>query len=259
MELLDSPWFFRLVEQQGKTPQQRLLAIFSITETWIAAPGIRERLQAQTSGFFLYHSGAFKEFLTEIAVSARARNPVSLVNQLVILLQGAIAEEMRNPGARAIGEAGKAAQAIIADACPRKAHMLRLSLGGIAAAALIAAVGMYPAVRAQWSPPPAQAAHAVLVSAAPQHVNHFNPDSVDAVLALQEQINKGICPAPQLLALPPGQATAYMNVIQFRTPDDPAADRENLRAFLAWFQRTRSTECYISPTNGHTAVTWVAG
>jgi hypothetical protein len=258
MELLESPWFFRMVEQHGKTPAQRLIAIFSVTEAWMCAPGIRERMLAsQVPSYFLYNSTELKAFLTGIAVSARADNPASLVNQLVILLQGAIAEEIRNPEARAIGEAGKAAQAIIDKACPRQ-RTLRLSLGGLAAAALIAAIGLYPTVRAQWMPAPVQpASHLVLAST--DKPASFNPDSVEAVLALQEQIAKGICPAPQLLALPQGQVTAYMNVIHFRTPDDPIADSRNIRAFLAWFERTRSSECYHSPLNGHTTVAWVAG
>lgn len=260
MELLESSWFFRMVEQQGKSPEKRLLAIFSVTENWLSAPGIRERmLQSQAPNYILYNCNKLKEFLAGIAISAHARNPISLVNQLVILLQGAIAEEMRNPEARAIAEAGKAARAIIAEACPRKRNTLRLSLGGMAAATLIAAFGLYPAIKAQWSPTPIPSTHPrVLASAEIKHVS-FNPDSTEAILALQEQIAKGVCPAPQLLALPPGQVTAYMNVIHFRTPDDPIADRENLRAFLAWFERTRSSECYQPPANGHTTVAWVAG
>jgi len=258
MELLESPWFFRMVEQHGKTPAQRLIAIFSVTEAWMCAPGIRERmLTSPAPSYFLYNCNELKAFLTGIAVSARADNPASLVNQLVILLQGAIAEQIRNPEARAIGEAGKAAQAIIDKACPRK-RALRLSLGGLAAAALIAAIGLYPTVKAQWTPTPAQPANHMVLASTAKPAN-FNPDSVEAILALQEQIAKGVCPAPQLLALPQGQVTAYMNVIHFRTPDDPIADSKNIRAFLAWFERTRSSECYMPPSNGHTTVAWVAG
>jgi hypothetical protein len=128
----------------------------------------------------------------------------------------------------------------------------------MAAAALIAAIGMHPAIKAQWSTPTLPKSPVVLASIAGP-VASYNPDSVEAVLALQEQIAKGVCPAPQLLALPQGQVTAYMNVIHFRTPDDPVADRENIRAFLAWFERTRSSECYQPPSNGHTTVAWVAG
>lgn len=87
----------------------------------------------------------------------------------------------------------------------------------------------------------------------------ISPSEMEATLVLHEQIEKGVCPAPQLLVLPPGQMTAYMNVINFRTPENPTADRENIRAFLAWFNKTRSSECYIPPANGHTTVTWTKG
>jgi hypothetical protein len=256
MDLLVSPWFFKMVEQHGRTPAQRLLAVFSVLESWLAAPGIREQLlAAHTSDLFLYHNRPFKDFLTRIAVAARARQPASLVNQLMILLQGALAEDLRNPKAGAIGEAGKAAHAIIAEACPTRRTAWHWAVGGIAAA-VTAVVLIYPVAHFSWMPQASPGAATMLVAArqAP-----YNPDSIEAALALQEQIAKGVCPAPQLLALPPGQVTAYMNAINFRTPDDPIADRENLRAFLAWFEKTRSSECYQPPVNGHTTVAWVAG
>jgi hypothetical protein len=259
MELLESPWFFRMVKQQGRTPAQRLLAIFSVTEAWISAPGIREHMLEKNAApsRSLYACSELREFLTEIATAARARHPISLVNQLVILLQGAIAEEIRNPHAHAIMEAGKAARAIIDKACQRQRPHLRLAMGGMAAAALIVAAGLQPAVQALWKPVVHAAPRGLVYTAGP--VRDLNPDSIDAVLALHEQIEKGVCPAPQLLALPPGQATAYMNIIQFRTPDNPAADHENIRAFLSWYSSVRSSECYTPPSNGHTTVAWVAG
>lgn len=265
VELLESAWFFRMVEAQGKTPVERLIAVFSVTAAWISAPGIREGfLKNQPGdGRALHSCASLKEFLTASAISAKAQNPSGLVTQLTILLQGAIAEEIRNPDAHAIAEAARAARAVVAKACQPRRNRLRLSAGGLAAAAVIAAIGYYPATRAEWpgaaqSPAPGIHRHALAASnrAAPAG---SSPDSIHAVLALHEQIEQGICPAPQLLALPPGQVTAYMNVIHFRTPDDPIADRENIRAFLAWFERTRSRECYSPPSNGHTHVAWVAG
>ena len=256
MELLESPWFFKMVEQQGRNPRQRLLAVFSVIDTWLAAPGMREQLRATQRGdFFLYQNQPFKDFLTRIAVAARVRHPASLVNQLTILLQGAIAEDLRNPKSGAVSEAGKAAQAIIIEACPNRRTAWHWTMGGMAAA-LIAAVFLYPSAQLSWVPETAPISASAFAGA--QQLL-YNPDSVEAVLALQEQIAKGVCPAPQLLALPQGQVTAYMNAINFRTPDDPAADRKNLRAFLAWFEQTRASECYQPPSNGHTNVAWVKG
>lgn len=265
MKLLESPWFFRMVEAQAKTPAERLVAVFSVTEAWISAPGIREKISRDYAehSHALYSNIELKEFLTATAMSAKAQNPASLVIQLVILLQGAIAEEMRNPEMHAIAEASKAARAVVAKACrgDRKRGLRDHMLGGLAASMLVAAIGYYPAMRLRQPDDthPALAAHQnSFIAPASSRSGGASPDSVYAVLALQEQIQNGTCPAPQLLALPPGQVTAYMNIINFRTPDNPAADRENIRAFLAWFDKTRSSECYSPPANGHTTVAWVS-
>lgn len=256
MELLESPWFFKMVEQQGRTPRQRLLAVFSVLDSWLAAPGIRAQVRiAHHPDNPLYHSQVLKDFLTRIAIAARAHQPASLVNQLLILLQGAIAEDLRNPEAGAITEAGKAAHAIIEQACAMQRTGWRWTLGGIAAS-VTALVIAYPAVQLPWVPDASTQTVPILAKA---QSPSYNPDNIEAVLALQEQIVKGVCPPPQLLALTPGQATAYLNVINFRTPDDPVADSKNLRAFLAWFEQTRMSECYQPPVNGHTTVAWVKG
>lgn len=264
MKLLESPWFFRMVEAQAKTPAERLIAIFNVTEAWISAPGIRENLSRDyaENHLALYSSIKLKEFLTAAAMSAKAQHPASLVNQLVILLQGAVAEEMRNPEMHAIAEAGKAARAVVARACgDRQRGQRDRVLGGLAAALLVAAFGYSPLMQLKQpdAAHPARAAYQKsFIVPASSRPSGASPDSVYAVLALQEQIQNGTCPAPQLLALPPGQVTAYMNIINFRTPDNPAADRENIRAFLAWFDKTRSSECYSPPANGHTTVAWVS-
>ncbi|HEY3327093.1 MAG TPA: hypothetical protein VGK14_07955 [Novimethylophilus sp.] len=90
---------------------------------------------------------------------------------------------------------------------------------------------------------------------------HAAPMAHVAALRAPQAMPAGVSPdeIDAVLVLPPGQMTAYMNVVEFRTPDDPAADRKNIREFLAWFNKIQSTECYDPPINGHTAVTWKKG
>jgi hypothetical protein len=88
-------------------------------------------------------------------------------------------------------------------------------------------------------------------------VRQVNPDEVEAVLALHEQILRGECNAPHLAMLPPDQTTAYMNVIESRQPDDPAADEASLRAFMAWYNSIHAIECYPPHTNDHINTVWV--
>jgi hypothetical protein len=259
---LESPWFFRMVEGSGKTPADRLLAVFSVAANWIAAPGIRETLtQTYTQhGHGMQACLHLKRFLTDLASSAGAEKPEILASHLVILLQGAIVEELRNPDLHAMNEAANAARAVISQSrsSTRRTRFALLSAGGVAPMLLGAFLSWHMLMPAAPKLPAAGAIviasnHAMLLPAG------ISPSDMEAILNLHEQFEKGVCPSPQLLMLPPGQMTAYTNVINFRTPENPAADRENLKALMAWFNRTQSTECYYAPKNGHTTVTWTKG
>lgn len=261
MNPLESDWFFQMVARGGKTPSEQLVAIFSVTEHWIAAPGIRESfLQTYPEqGHFLHACHQLKRFLAELAAAAKFDKPEILASHLVILLQGAIVEELRNPAMHPLAEAAKAAQAVIARSCtqPGRQPYARLAAGSLAAGVVAVALGWYSHEHMETHPLPTHTlAASGSLAAMPFGIS---PGELEATLVLHEQIEKGVCPAPQLLALPAGQMTAYMNVINFRTPENPAADRKNIRAFLAWFNRARSGECYMPPVNGHTAVTWTKG
>ncbi|MDR2219138.1 MAG: hypothetical protein LBE24_00970 [Methylobacillus sp.] len=253
MGLLESPWFFKMVEQQGHTPKERLLAVFSVLDAWLSAPGIREQFDGD---FVLYRNRELADFLTKIAVAARARQPEILADQLIILLRGGIAEDVRDPNSGAIRAAGKAAQVIIAETCAPRNTIRHWVMGGAAAAFAAIAVLAPATYFSSTSGMVATAAPALAVAPPPPA---YNSDNIEAVLALQEKIAHGICPAPELMVLPPGQVTAYMNTINSRAPDDPDADRENLREFLAWFKQHRLSECYMPPSNGHTNVAWTQG
>jgi hypothetical protein len=260
MNPLESPWFFRLVEDEAKSPADRLLAVFRVTENWIAAPGIREALARnfESQGYGLQTSLQLKGFLARLATAAGVEKPEVLASHLLILLQGAILEELRNPELRAMTEARGAAQAVIAQSRPhiRRRRVVLTSLAGLAATVFAAFAGWQ-----MLAYQPQHASKTVIIAAQPAVFMPagVNPSDMEAVLNLHEQFERGVCPTPQLLELPQGQVTAYMNAINFRTPENPAADRENLKAFIAWYNLTRSTECYYAPKNGHTTVTWTKG
>lgn len=261
MSSLETQWFFRLVENYGKSPAERLVAVFAIVESLMQAPDLRAKLGCEfpCDVHCLYGLQDMQAFLTGLATAARAANPAGLAGQLSILLQGAIAEELRNPDSGALCEAAKVAQVVIEKSRTSMLHNVGWrSVGGTAAALLLVLGGWQAAMRmpAHVVVPTIQAAAPPMPQAMPAGVS---PDQIDAVLALHERIERGICRAPHLLVLPPGQMTAYMNVVEFRRPDDPAADRRNIREFLAWFDKIQSTECYDPPLNGHTAVSWKQG
>jgi len=253
-------WFFKLVENSGKSPTEQLLAVFGVVENLLQAPDIRERLQREFPGetHCLFEAREFNAFLARLAETAGMAAPSAVAQQLGILLQGAIAEELRNPGIGALGEAGKVAQVVVykskkkpfIDFMPKLAWA---SAGGMAALLLVVSAG-WPLARTVVLPEHQVIRVALHESRAAQP--GVSPDEIDAALMLHEKIEQGICRAPHLLVLPPGQVTAYMNVVEARKPDDPVADGRNLREFLAWYDKIKSTECYDRPLNGHTAVTW---
>jgi len=262
MNPLETPWFFRMVDSSGKTPVDRLIAIFSVTENWITAPGIRDELsQISTDQRFNLHSCIqLKAYLTRLASSAGAEKPEILASHLVILLQGAIVEELRNPELHAMSEAANAAKAVILQSRNkyRRTRNGLFAAGGLAATVLAGFMGWHAVMPTLSN----HQANEPIVIAANQAVvipSGISPSDMEAVLNLHEQFERGVCQSPQLLMLPPGQMTAYTNVINFRTPENPEADRENLKALMAWFKRNQSTECYYAPKNGHTTVTWTKG
>lgn len=256
MSTVQNHWFFRLVEQAARTPAERLVAVFGIAESLVSAPDIRARLVREfpSDHHCLFDARDLDQFLVGSAAAARVGHPAALAQQLAILLQGALAEELRNPETGAMREAAKVAQ-IVVEKSREKSHWSAgprmtgwMPAGGMAAA-LLAALVLWPTAEQA----PASAPVMQTVALAPAGMS---PDEIEAVLVLHEKIARGICSAPQLLALPQGQVTAYMNVVESRPSDDPAADRRNIREFLTWYDSIRSSECYDPPLNGHTAVNW---
>lgn len=256
MKLLESDWFYRMVESQGKTPQDKLLAVYTVIGQWMTAPGIKEMLAGDPAPLPTLQ---LKTYLTNTALAARAENPAMLAAQLMILLQGAIAEELRDPGIHAMENAAKAAHSIVIRSCQsgRRRLAVKWPVAGLAASILVGTLIWHAApvltdpLQNQATTPYATQSHVAM--ALPQGVN---PTEIETALNLQEQFNRGVCPAPHLMALPPGQMTAYMNVIHFRAPENPEADRANLHAFLIWYEQARATECYYAPVNGHTLSKW---
>lgn len=259
MELIESAWFFSMVEKRAASPQERLLAVFSVVSDWMSAPGIHAQLVAEQISALPASSGLrhLTEFMTRHAQAANANNPAALSQQLSLLLIGAIAEQLRHPERQVINDAAEAARVLVSKACSRRLGTRWTYLGGIAATLMVSVIAW---MLLPQHTPPAQLARAHTVSA--YHMVALNdkqlsPDEIEAVLALHDQIVRGECRAPHMAMLPPAQAVAYMNVVEARKPEDPVADRASIRAFMAWFNSIHATECYPPHTNDHINTTWV--
>jgi len=253
MNLLASPWFFSMVEKRGSSPKQKLLAVFSISRDWLAAPGIGEQFSLEMNAAAHQSIQHLSQFLTRLAEAAKAANPAVLSNQLSLLLMGAITEQQRNPQSPAMEEAMQAAQVLIDMACQRNHNKHYFFIGGIAASLFACFLGWKMLMSHNSMPVMHMASYPVHIV----QTNSLSPDEVEAVLALHSQILSGECRAPHLAMLPQGQMSAYMNVIEFRKPDDPVADEANIRAFMTWFNTIHATECYPRHSNDHINTVWV--
>lgn len=259
MEILNSSWLLRMLESGGKKPADKLLSLFSCLETWLGAPGIRAQFVSDFKPEHMLNQRcpALAARLTELAIQARIAKPEVFVAQMLILLQGALTEEVRNPGLGALNAARTAAKAILEDAIrhPGLKPVWTYWSGGVVACVLIAMggylVGSQIAVEAS-ADAYQQAYNRAMLESSP-----ISPDLLAKVMALQADINSGHCPAPQLFAMPQDQAAAYMNTITYRASAHPLQDSERLTKFLVWYKQNREWECYFPPSNGHTAVSWV--
>lgn len=244
MQLLESEWFFRMVERQSRTASGRLVAVFHVTEQWISAPGIREQIRDVS-----FIQPSLEDYLIRTAGAAGAANPDGLSAQLLMLLQGAITEELRNPGAHALQYAAAAAEVVVAQACRKNRNKRVLQWSVVAS---MVTVGLAAILWSAQMPAMKQLAVAhepdtTFMRTVVPVPGGVDPRAMAATFSLQKKVEHGICPAPHLRNLPTSQVAAYMNVISYRTPENPLADRVNLEAFLAWYEQTLARECYYPP------------
>lgn len=259
MDILESHWFFSMVEKRGASPRDRLLAVFLVVGDWMSAPGIRSQFSVNAIAAIPATPGYrfLTEFLARQALSAKASNPAVLSTQLGLLLIGAIAEQLRHPELQIMSDATEAARVLINQACASRPNRKWL-YGGSIAATLVLSLATWGVVQHQSASSPMMSAYQpVALHGDSDAQRQLSPDEIEAVLALHEQIVSGVCRPPHMAMLPPGQTSAYMNVIEFRKPDDPIADRASIRAFMSWFNSIHATECYPPHTNDHINTVWV--
>lgn len=262
MTVFESPWFLRMVESQTTRPRERLIAVFRVAEQWISAPGMRELLQQQygDSRPTLLGDTPLRRFLVETASATRAADPITLASQLIILLQGALAEELRDADAQALRGATQAAQAIVHASCQESARhpgYRNLVVGAIAAASMCALSlplfhdGVGPKMP---SLPRDEPSLTITSTQTPG----ISPDTLKAMLVLHHRLETGICPVPQQLAMNDQQIAGYQTIVHFQNGHPRDINWQDARAFMDWYGNTLATACYMPPSNGHTNVAWVS-
>jgi hypothetical protein len=246
-------WFFRLVDKKSDVPSERLLAVFSVTEQLLVS--------TQFKGDFSklpFTIDELKVYLTDTAISAKANRPSDLSEQLLILLMGAIAEQTLNPETQAVKSAIAAAQMVIKCACEHKRYDFKLvplfATLVICASTAIAWLDSIPNSTESTVAFKGEDDHYLYKH--PDQGHSINQDLLITVFNLNEKIQQGICPAPHLLDIPEAQMIAYMNVTNYRLSQNPAADKVNLQAFVAWYEQEIERECSYPRKGGFATVNW---
>jgi hypothetical protein len=251
LKLLNSVGLLRLIDSSAATPADRLLSLYACVHAWLRDPAMRESL-AQDYSHEVSLAGScpvLSAYLIDLATQAKISSPAVYVNQMFILLQGALAEELRNPGAGALLEAQDAAKFVMNRARPRAfAHVKQPLIVGSSLILVMAlsfmAFSMKPLGTSTSIAPAAPLAEAPL-----QAQTAMSPDLIGQVIALKDHMETGNCPAPQLINMPPDRVDAYINVVNTNFSNDPASDSQRLRAFLSWYESYMAWECHFKTEN----------
>ena len=120
-------WFMRTVERRGRTPRERLVAIFDAVEDWLNGQECSGCMFINASAEFARyddpihaiaaeHKHLVFGYIRDLATAAGARNPVELAQELMLLREGAIVLTHVTGKVDPARQARKAAEVLIHDA-----------------------------------------------------------------------------------------------------------------------------------------------
>ncbi len=247
MEFLNSAWLLRMIEQAGTQPVPKLLAVYALAETWLQAPGVSQCLRTELSAAsapISSNSPELRAHLLTLATAARLQQPGMVVSQMLMLLQGGLAEELRNPGMGALSAAHDAAKLVIHQARPslltRADQAIRHS-GYAAACVMVTILTMHfwPGQLSHSKPTSLEAGYAQA-----EPVPSIAPELLLKAFALRKSLEAGTCPSPNFFSMPKEQVTVYMDVVNSRLANNPEMNNQRLENFLSWYEGQRAWECY---------------
>lgn len=206
MNIFSSGWLQRMADKVGKTPADRIHAVFQILQDWLEAPGMRQQLR--DAPLDAASQQALKAYLQQLVEASGAANPAVVTVQLHMMLLGALNEEMRQPGSQALEHGRTAALLLLASQLPdRRVNSANIAL----AASVVLMVGIMSMFFTQQQPEPSATGPMQLIAIAPVAAN---PDKVAAMYHLHDQMRTANCSYPQALMLAPEQRAPFLeNVV----------------------------------------------
>lgn len=203
-----------MLKKSGKTPQQRLLAMFDILDDWLHAPAVRDALEID----HLYHGAAhaLETFLAQEAQSLRAAMPELLAQQLYFIALTALKEEIARPGCGSIKHARVAANALLKAQKQKNISVSKPVAYGLAASLFVSiTVGsLMFSSQAFGTKAPVQVAVAKPQPLPTPPSLIASPTQTAELFASLEQMRKGTCYFPEALQLPDSEKAVYLeNVV----------------------------------------------
>lgn len=135
-----SSWFRGEVERRSRSPRLRLLVAFDVLGDWFRAEDFRgcfflnaaseyRGLEPRIQEAATQHKRWVREFLAGLAAEARASDASRLAAQLALLVEGAIAVALVDPGADGAALAKAAAALLVGSAIRRSPDRSRGNAG----------------------------------------------------------------------------------------------------------------------------------
>lgn len=245
---VDSTRLFHLIDSSAHSPAAKLLSVYSCLETWLNAPDVRENIinnfipETPLADF----CPELPAYLLVLASKAKVDAPTIYVEQMLILAQGAIAEEIRHPGSGAFLKARDAAKCIMDTRTSQSSGVAqyRPMQGFVFSAGILCLMltllAPIPLSTSTTGP------HKVQVTqnfVEPKNYASMSPDLMGRTIALKTKFDTGYCPAPQLINMPPDRVNGYINVVNANFSDRSASESEKLNAFLNWYDKYMAREC----------------
>lgn len=242
MELLNSSWLIHLIEGAGRTPGEKILSVYTIIDTWLKAPNVRESLLVVDKQP-IEESNVLKAHLMALALQGKYRNPEAVIAQLVMLLQGGIAVEIQNPGLGALPSAQLAAKAVLQQSQPSLIVQLDSVITRSGYAASIIAVGI---VSFHFWPGNSSLPNGSSWNSGEQSkiISLVDLELLDRASLLRRNMESGNCPTPNFFSIPKDQLSTYVGVIDSNIVYNNEVDNKKLASFLAWYEQNRGSECF---------------
>lgn len=234
MNIFSSGWLQRMADKAGKTPADRIDAVFQILQDWIEVPAMHQQLQDTLLD--AASQQALKAYLQQLVEASNVSNPAVVTIQLHMMLLGALNEEIRQPGSQVLEHGKTAALLLLTSQLPAR----RVTSANVAlAASVVLMVGIMSMFFKQQQPEPSATGPMQLIAIAPVAPN---PEKVAAIYHLHDQMRAANCSYPQALMLAPEQRAPFLeNVV------DGNLSKIEPESMVMINQLYQKVDCYYAP------------